>query len=52
MSNQFADMLSGFLFGLGFGMIIGVYILWPAHVVEDGIVPVQRNDTKTKRIVA
>jgi len=27
MSNQQIDMLSGLLFGLGFGMIIGYYIL-------------------------
>ena len=27
MNNQMADMLSGFLFGLGFGMIIGNYLL-------------------------
>ena len=45
-------MLSGLLFGLGFGMIIGHYILWVAHVVGDGTVPAQRNDGKTKRTVA
>jgi hypothetical protein len=27
MSDQFADMISGFLFGLGFGVIIGFYLL-------------------------
>jgi len=27
MNNQQLDMLSGFLFGIGFGMIIGVYLL-------------------------
>jgi hypothetical protein len=27
MNNQQLDMLSGFLFGIGFGMIIGVYWL-------------------------
>jgi len=27
MNEQIADILSGLLFGLGFGMIIGYYIL-------------------------
>ena len=53
MSEQVADMLAGLLFGLGFGIIIGHWLLWPVHAVEDGIVPVQSNDDgKTKRIVA
>ena len=46
------DTLAGLLFGLGFGIVLGHYYLWPVHVVGDGTVPVQRNDGKTKRIVA
>ena len=28
MTEQQADLLAGLLFGLGFGMILGYYILW------------------------
>ena len=44
MNDKTADLLAGFLFGLGMGIIIGYYLLWPAHAVEDGSVHVERDN--------
>ena len=38
--NRLMDTIAGMLFGVGFGMIIGVFLLWAAHVAEDGTVHV------------
>ena len=44
LSEKEEGFISGLLFGLGIGIIIGYYILWPVHVVEDGSVHVERDD--------
>ena len=41
-------LISGFLFGLGFGMVLGYLYLWPAHDVGDGNVHAERFSTSSK----